>query len=161
VTDHCLRSRNYVNVIVAGKQPSPQWLTWTRPSSTAPPAWHLGMGQQRSGQRARRGDGLLRRRADARDAGRRELLRAFPDLKVRVINVVNLMKLQPQSEHPARPERQGFRRPVHHDKPIIFAFHGYPWLIHRLTYRRTNHATCTCAATRKKARPPRPSTWSC
>ena len=82
----------------------------------------------------------------------------LPDLKIRVVNVVDLMKLQPATEHPHGLSDTDFDSLFTKDKPIIFAFHGYPWLIHRLTYRRTNHATCTSAATRKKARSRRPST---
>ena len=89
------------------------------------------------------------------------LRRHAPELKVRVINVVDLMKLQPPSEHPHGLSDRDFDVLFTTDKPIIFAFHGYPWLIHRLTYRRTNHATSTCAATRRRARPPRRSTWRC
>jgi xylulose-5-phosphate/fructose-6-phosphate phosphoketolase len=75
-----------------------------------------------------------------------------------VINVVDLMKLQPQSEHPHGLSDKDFDV-LFTNKPIIFAYHGYPMLIHRLTYRRTNHTTCTCAASRKRARPRRRSTW--
>jgi len=90
-----------------------------------------------------------------------DLLKAYaPDLKIRVINVVDLMKLQPPSEHPHGLSDKAFDTLFTTDKPIIFAFHGYPWLIHRLTYHRTNLTTCTCAATKKKGRPPRPSIWS-
>ena len=142
VTDHCLRSRNYVNVIVAGKQPAPQWLDMDAGDQALHGRHrHLGMGQQRSGRRARRRHGLRRRRADARNAGgRRSLLREhLPELKIRVVNVVDLMKLQPASEHPHGLTDSDFDALFTTDKPIIFAFHGYPWLIHRLTYRRTNH----------------------
>ena len=102
---------------------------------------HLGVGQQRPGRRAGRGHGLLRRRAHAGDPGRRGPAAAArcPELKVRVVNVVDLMKLQPPSEHPHGLSDTDFDALFTTDKPIIFAFHGYPWLIHRLTYRRTNH----------------------
>ena len=102
---------------------------------------HLGLGEQRSGRRAGRRDGVLRRRADARDArgGATDAPQHLPELKVRVINVVDLMKLQPHEEHPHGLTDREFDVLFTKDKPIIFAFHGYPWLIHRLTYRRTNH----------------------
>ena len=141
VTDHCLRSRNYVNVVVAGKQPAPQWLTMDEAIKHCDAG--LGIWEWASndrGRRARRGDGLLRRRADAGDPGRRRPpSQHAPELKVRVINVVNLMKLQPSSEHPHGLSDHDFDALFTTDKPIIFAFHGYPWLIHRLTYRRTGH----------------------
>jgi xylulose-5-phosphate/fructose-6-phosphate phosphoketolase len=127
---------------VAGKQPAPQWLTMDQPrSSIAPPASASGSGPATTkGKRARRGHGLLRRRADARNAGRRRVAPPhLPELKMRVVNVVNLMKLQPPSEHPHGLSDKEFDALFTTDKPIMFAFHGYPWLIHRLTYRRTNH----------------------
>ena len=90
-----------------------------------------------------------------------EILRGyFPELKVRVINVVDLMRLQPESEHPHGMSDKDFDTLFTTDKPIVFAFHGYPWLIHRLTYRRTATTTCTSAATRRRARRRRRSTWS-
>src|SRR5205085_5513045 len=99
-----------------------------------------GMGKQRPGRRARRRDGLLRRCADVETLAAVDLLRKHaPDLKVRVINVVNLMKLQPSSEHPHGLSDHEFDALFTTDKPIIFAFHGYSWLVHRLTYRRTGH----------------------
>ncbi len=102
---------------------------------------HLGMGQQRPGQRTGRGDGLLRRCADDGNAGGRVACCTsyLPELRVRVVNVVDLMKLQPTREHPNGLSDKEFDALFTTDKPIIFAFHGYPWLIHRLTYRRTNH----------------------
>ena len=140
VMDHCLRSLNYVNVVVAGKHPAPQWLTWRPPSGTARRASASGMGQHRRGRRSGRRHGCGRRRTDARDAGRRvDSRHHLPDLKIRVVNVVDLMKLQPASEHPHGLSDVAFDALFTRDKPIIFAYHGYPWLIHRLTYRRTNH----------------------
>ena len=128
VTDHCLRSRNYVNVVVAGKQPAPQWLTMDEAIKHC--AAGLGIWEWASndfGQRPRCGDGLLRRRADPRDLGAVDLLRRHaPELKVRVINVVNLMKLQPSREHPHGLSDHDFDALFTTDKPIIFAFHGYP-----------------------------------
>ncbi len=101
---------------------------------------HLGMGQQRPRLRTRCGDGLLRRRADAGNAGRHGTsAQLFPELKIRVVNVVDLMTLQPREEHPHGLTRQDFDALFTKNKPVIFAYHGYPWLIHRLTYRRTNH----------------------
>ena len=115
VTDHCLRSRNYVNVIVAGKQPAPQWLDMDAGDQALHGRHrHLGVGQQRPGRRARRRHGLRRRRADARNAGRRRPApRALPDLKVRVVNVVDLMTLQPASEHPHGMDDREFDVPLH------------------------------------------------
>jgi xylulose-5-phosphate/fructose-6-phosphate phosphoketolase len=82
----------------------------------------------------------------------------LPDLRVRVVNVVDLMRLEPDSEHPHGLPDPEFDALFTTDRPVIFAYHGYPWLIHRLTYRRHNHPTSTCAATRRRGRPRRPST---
>jgi xylulose-5-phosphate/fructose-6-phosphate phosphoketolase len=139
VADHCLRSRNYINLIVAGKQPRRSGSPWTKPSRTAPPAWASGSGP-RTTKAARSGDGLLRRRAHHGSPGRRHLLRErIPDLRIRVVNVVDLMTLQPHLRASARPARRGVRPALSRRRPVIFAFHGYPWVIHRLTYRRHNH----------------------
>jgi len=141
VADHCLRSRNYVNVIVAGKQPGLQYLDMDAAitHSTA----GIGIWEWASNDRGSEPDVVM---ACAGDVPTLETLAAvsllrqhFPALKVRVINVVNLMKLQPQSEHPHGLSDRDFDTLFTTDTPIIFAFHGYPWLIHRLTYRRTNH----------------------
>jgi xylulose-5-phosphate/fructose-6-phosphate phosphoketolase len=141
VTDHCLRSRGYVNVIVAGKQPAPQWLTMEEAVKHC--AAGLGIWEWASTDRGSEPDVVL---ACCGDVPTLETLAAadlirklLPDLKVRVINVVNLMKLQPSEEHPHGLSHADFDAVFTKDKPIIFAFHGYPWLIHRLTYRRTNH----------------------
>ena len=83
----------------------------------------------------------------------------LPELKVRLVNVVDIMRLQDEREHPHGLTDREFDGIFTTDKPVIFAYHGYPWLIHRLTYRRTNHPTSTCAATRRRAPPPRRSTW--
>jgi xylulose-5-phosphate/fructose-6-phosphate phosphoketolase len=141
VADHCLRSRHYVNVIVAGKHPAPQWLdmeTAVRHCSAG-----IGIWEWASSDRGQQPDLVL---ACAGDVPTLETLAAakllrgyFPALKVRVINVVDLMKLQPASEHPHGLSDQDFDALFTRNRPIIFAFHGYPWLIHRLTYRRTNH----------------------
>ena len=142
VGDHCLRSRNYVNVIVAGKQPAPNWLTideailhCTRGIGT----WDFASnddGGEPDVVLACAGDIPTLETLAAVDILRREL----PDLKVRVVNVVDLMRLQPESEHPHGMSDREFDSLFTTDKPIVFAYHGYPWLIHRLTYRRRNHA---------------------
>ena len=142
VTDHCLRSRNYVNVIVAGKQPAPQWLGMDAAIQHCTAG--IGIWQWASNDRGGEPDVVM---ACCGDVPTLETLAAvellqklFPVLKVRVVNVVNLMTLQPQREHPHGLSDSDFDALFTKDKPIIFAFHGYPWLIHRLTYRRTNHA---------------------
>jgi len=141
VTDHCLRSRDYVNVIVAGKQPSPQWLTMDQAimhCESGISIWDWASNDQRSEPDVVMGccgDVPTLETLAAVDIIRKEL----PDLKVRVINVVNLMKLQAPNEHPHGLSDKDFDIMFTTDKPIIFAFHGYPWLIHRLTYRRMNH----------------------
>lgn len=141
VTDHCLRSRNYVNVIVAGKQPQPQWLDMDAAIKHCTAG--IGIWEWASNDQGEEPDVVM---ACAGDVPTIETLAAvkllwkhFPELKVRVINVVDLMSLQPQSEHPHGLSDKDFDRLFTKDKPIIFAYHGYPWLIHRLTYRRTNH----------------------
>lgn len=141
VTEHCLRSRNHVNVVVAGKQPSPQWLTWEEAERHC--AAGLGRWDWAGSDGGAEPDVVLACCGDvptletlAAAAILRELL---PGLKVRVLNVVNLMKLQPQEEHPNGLSTEDFDALFTKDKPILFAFHGYPWLIHRLCYRRTNH----------------------
>ena len=142
VTDHCLRSRNYVNVIVAGKQPSPQWLDMD--AAIAHCTAGIGIWPWASNDHGSEPDVVMACCGDVptlETLAAVELLRVFfPDLKVRVVNVVDLMKLQPQSEHPHGLSDQDFDAIFTKDKPIIFAFHGYPSLIHQLTYRRTNHS---------------------
>ena len=141
VTDHCLRSRNYINVVVAGKQPAPVWLTMDQAikhCSAGVSIWEWASndkGAEPDVVMACCGDVPTLETLAAVDLLRRYL----PELKVRVINVVNLMKLQPASEHPHGLSDLDFDTLFTKDKPIVFAFHGYPWLIHRLTYRRTNH----------------------
>ncbi len=141
VTDHCLRSRNYVNVIVAGKQPAPQWLDMDAAVKHCTAG--LGIWPWASNDRGGDPDVVMACCGDVptlETLAAVQLLRThFPDLKVRVINVVNLMKLQPQSEHPHGLSDKEFDVLFTTDKPIIFAYHGYPLLIHRLTYRRNNH----------------------
>ena len=141
VMDHCLRSRNYVNVIVASKHPSPQWLTMDEAIKHCTAG--IGIWEWASNDRETEPDVVM---ACAGDVPTLETLAAvqllrehLPDLKIRVVNVVDLMKLQPESEHPHGLSDHDFDALFTKDKPIIFAYHGYPWLIHRLTYRRTNH----------------------
>ncbi|GLS21084.1 putative phosphoketolase [Labrys miyagiensis] len=142
VTDHCLRSRNYVNVIVAGKQPAPQWLTMEEAIRHCTAG--LGIWEWASNDKGTEPDVVM---ACCGDVPTLETLAAVqllhthaPDLRIRVVNVVNLMTLQPPSEHPHGMSDHDFDALFTTDKPIIFAFHGYPWLIHRLTYRRHGHA---------------------
>ncbi len=141
VTDHCLRSRNYINVIVAGKQPELQWLDMDAAVKHCTAG--LGLFEWASNDGAGSPDVVL---ACAGDVPTLETLAAvdllrrhLPRLKVRVINIVDLMTIQPQSEHPHGLPDKDFDQLFTTDKPIIFAYHGYPWLIHRLTYRRANH----------------------
>ena len=141
VTDHCLRSRNFVNVIVAGKQPAPQWLSMDEAIKHC--AAGIGIWEWASNDRGGEPDVVM---ACCGDVPTLETLAAVdilrqhaPDLKIRVINVVDLMTLQPKSEHPHGLDDRTFDTLFTKDKPIIFAYHGYPWLIHRLTYRRSNH----------------------
>jgi xylulose-5-phosphate/fructose-6-phosphate phosphoketolase len=141
VTDHCLRSRNYVNVIVAGKQPAPQWLDMDAAVKHCTAG--LGIWKWASNDQGHEPDVVMACAGDVptlETLAAVELLREmFPDLKVRVINIVNLMRLQPPGEHPHGLSDRDFDALFTTDRPIIFAYHGYPWLIHRLTYRRTNH----------------------
>jgi xylulose-5-phosphate/fructose-6-phosphate phosphoketolase len=141
VTDHCVRSRDYVNVVVAGKQMAPQWMTMEEAIRHCTAG--LGVWDWASSDRGGEPDVVMACCGDVptlETLAAVDLLRVrFPELKVRVINVVDLMKLQPAEEHPHGLDREGFDALFTTDKPIVFAFHGYPWLIHRLTYRRTNH----------------------
>jgi xylulose-5-phosphate/fructose-6-phosphate phosphoketolase len=140
VGDHCLRSRDYVNVVVAGKQPQPNWLTVDQAAAHC--ARGIGVWDWASNDEGEpevvlgcAGDVPTLEALAAADLLRRYL----PDLRVRVVNVVDLMKLQSASEHPHGLPDAEFDAIFTPDKPVIFAYHGYPWLIHRLTYRRTNH----------------------
>jgi xylulose-5-phosphate/fructose-6-phosphate phosphoketolase len=142
VADHCLRSRHYVNVIVAGKQPALQYLSmdeaivhctrgasiweWASSDEGAEPDVVLGCAGDIPTLETLAAAAILRER--------------LPELKVRVVNVVDLMRLQPESEHPHGLPDTEFDSLFTRDRPIVFAYHGYPWLIHRLTYRRANHA---------------------
>ena len=142
VTDHCLRSRNYINVIVAGKQPEWQWLDMesaVKHCNSGIGIWEWASNDRDDGDpdvvMACAGDVPTLETLAAVDILRRQV----PDLKIRVVNVVDLMTLQPKEEHPHGLDDRDFDDMFTNDKPIIFAYHGYPWLIHRLTYRRTNH----------------------
>jgi xylulose-5-phosphate/fructose-6-phosphate phosphoketolase len=141
VTDHCLRSRHYVNVIVAGKQPGPQWLDMDAAIKHCTAG--VGIFEWASNDERGEPDVVMACAGDVptlETLAAVELLRQhLPRLKVRVVNVVDLMTLQPKSEHPHGLSDRDFDLLFTKDKPIIFAYHGYPWLIHRLTYRRTNH----------------------
>ena len=140
VADHCLRSRNYVNLIIAGKQPAPQWLdidAAVRHCTAGAGVWPWASND------ADEPDVVM---ACAGDVPTLEtlaavmLLRGYvPDIRIRVVNVVDLMVLQPQSEHPHGLQDRDFDVLFTTDKPVIFAFHGYPAMIHKLTYRRHNH----------------------
>ncbi len=141
VADHCLRSRNYVNVIVAGKQPAWQWLDMD--AATRHCTAGLGVWQWASSDESAEPDVVM---ACAGDVPTLETLAAvemlrdhLPDLRIRVINVIDLMTLQPHSEHPHGLNDADFDALFTTDKPVVFAYHGYPALIHKLTYRRTNH----------------------
>ncbi len=141
VMDHCLRSRHYVNVVVAGKHPAPQWLnmdTAVRHCTAG-----IGIWEWASNDKGFEPDVVM---ASAGDVPTLEILAAIsilrkclPELKIRMVNVVDLMKLQPALEHPHGLDDAEFDVLFTKDKPVIFAYHGYPSLIHRLTYRRTNH----------------------
>ena len=141
VTDHCLKSRNYVNVVVAGKQPSPQWLDMDAAENHC--AAGLGIWRWASNDEGAEPDVVMACCGDVptlETMAAVQLLREhLPQLRVRVVNIVNLMKLQPHTEHPHGLTDKEFDAIFTRSKPVIFAFHGYPTLIHRLTYRRTNH----------------------
>ncbi len=141
VMDHCLRSRNFINIVVAGKQSELQWLSMDAAIKHCTAG--IGIWEWASNDMGGEPDVVM---ACAGDVPTLETLAAvnilrerLPDLKIRVINVVDLMTLQPQEEHPHGLSNNEFDSLFTKDKPIIFAYHGYPWLIHRLTYRRTNH----------------------
>jgi xylulose-5-phosphate/fructose-6-phosphate phosphoketolase len=141
VADHCLRSHNYVNVIVAGKQPTPAWLTMDEAIFHC--ARGAGLWEWASTDENGRPDVVLACAGDVptlETLAAADLLRRYlPDLGVRVVNVVDLMRLQPEAEHPhGLPDRE-YDALFPPDVPVVFAYHGYPWLIHRLAYRRANH----------------------
>jgi xylulose-5-phosphate/fructose-6-phosphate phosphoketolase len=141
VVDHCMRSRNYVNVIVAGKQPALQYLDMDEAMKHCTEG--LSIWEWASNDKGAEPDVVM---ACCGDVPTLETLAAvdllrkrIPDLRIRVVNVVDLMKLQPPEEHPHGLSNKQFDHIFTTDKPVVFAYHGYPWLIHRLTYRRTNH----------------------
>ncbi|MGC1104915.1 MAG: phosphoketolase family protein [Candidatus Acidiferrales bacterium] len=141
VADHCLRSRNYINVIVAGKQPELQWLDME--SAIKHCTYGIGIWEWACTDHDTEPDVVM---ACAGDVPTLETLAAtdllrqhFPDIRIRVVNVVDLMTLQPSTEHPHGLSDRDFDSIFTTNKPVVFAYHGYPWLIHRLTYRRTNH----------------------
>jgi len=146
VMDHCLRSRHYVNVVVAGKHPGPQWLAIQAAAAHCTAGigiWEWAGSCSTGAAMADDPDVVM---ACCGDVPTLETLAAvaimreeLPALRIRVVNVVDLMKLQPRSEHPHGLGDEAFDALFTRDKPVIFAFHAYPWLIHRLTYRRTNH----------------------
>jgi len=141
VIDHCLRSRHYVNVVVAGKHPAPQWLSMAEAERHCTEG--IGIWKWASNDLGFEPDVVMGCAGDVPTletlAAVAMLRRSLPELKVRVVNVVDLMKLQPESEHPHGLGDRDFDALFTRDRPVIFAYHGYPWLIHRLTYRRTNH----------------------
>jgi xylulose-5-phosphate/fructose-6-phosphate phosphoketolase len=144
--DHCLRSRHYVNVVIAGKHPAPQWLAMDAAVTHCAAGigiWHWA-GNESSDDVSKNEPDLVM--ACCGDVPTLETLAAvqilreeLPELRVRVVNIVDLMKLQPQSEHPHGLSDADFNALFTCNKPVILAFHAYPWLIHRLTYRRINH----------------------
>jgi xylulose-5-phosphate/fructose-6-phosphate phosphoketolase len=140
VADHCLRSRNYVNVIVAGKHPAPQWLSIKDAEAHCTAGvgiwdWASTGGENPDAVMACCGDVPTQETLAAVDWLRSNV----PELTVRVVNVVDLMALEPPHEHPHGLSNEEYERLFTKDRPIIFAFHGYPWLIHRLAYKRPNH----------------------
>jgi xylulose-5-phosphate/fructose-6-phosphate phosphoketolase len=142
VGDHCLRSRDYVNVVVAGKQPTPNWLTMDEAILHCTRG--LGIWEWAGNNDDGEPDVVLGCAGDVPTietlAAAKLLRQHVPELKVRVVNVVDLMRLQDEREHPHGLSDREFDTLFTTDKPIVFAYHGYPWLIHRLTYRRRNHA---------------------
>jgi xylulose-5-phosphate/fructose-6-phosphate phosphoketolase len=141
VMDHCLRSRHYVNVVIAGKHPAPQWLSMD--AAVKHCTRGIGIWPWAGNDQGAAPDVVM---ACCGDVPTLETLAAvsimrehLPELKIRVVNVVDLMKLEPQTEHPHGLSDIAFDEIFTRDKPVIFAFHAYPWLIHRLTYRRANH----------------------
>jgi len=140
VFDHCLRSRHYVNVVVAGKHALPQWLTMEQ--AVVHCTEGIGIWPWAGNDQGSEPDVVM---ACCGDTPTLEILAAaailrehLPELKIRVVNVVDLMRLQPRSEHPHGLDDKDYDSLFTRDKPVVFGFHGYPWLVHRLTYRRTN-----------------------
>ena len=161
--DHCLRSRQYVNVVVGGQaaaaRTSSPWSEAIAHCTRGLGIWEWAgtevLGEEPDVVIATAGDVPTLEGLAAVDLLRQNL----PDLKIRFVNVVDLMRLQDENEHPHGLSNREFDMIFTRDKPVIFAYHGYPWLIHRLIYRRAGTTTSMCAATRKKAPPRRRSTW--
>jgi xylulose-5-phosphate/fructose-6-phosphate phosphoketolase len=141
VMDHCLRSRHYVNVVVAGKHAAPQWLSMD--AAIVHCTAGIGIWKWASNDEGADPDVVMACAGDVPTletlAAVQILRRGIPSLKIRVVNIVDLMKLQPSTEHPHGLPDRDFDVLFTKNKPVIFAYHGYPWLIHRLTYRRANH----------------------
>ncbi|MGY3443585.1 phosphoketolase [Bradyrhizobium sp. USDA 4473] len=141
ITDHCLRTYDRINVIVAGKQPSPQWLSMQEAESHCRDG--IGIWQWATSEGSDEPDLVMVCAGDIptlETLAAVSLLReAMPDLKIRVVNVVDLMTLQPREQHPHGLSDKEFDRLFTRDRPVIFAYHGYPYMIHRLTYNRANH----------------------
>jgi xylulose-5-phosphate/fructose-6-phosphate phosphoketolase len=161
VADHCLPSRDYVNVIVAGKQPALDYLTIEQ--AIAHCTRGLGIWERASSDGGEEPDVVL---GCAGDTPTLETLAAaailrerLPDLRVRIVNVVDLMRLQPESEHPHGLPDSEFDALFTTSRPVIFAYHGYPWLIHRLTYRRTNHHNLHVRGYKEEGTTTTRSTW--
>jgi xylulose-5-phosphate/fructose-6-phosphate phosphoketolase len=162
VADHCLRSTDYINVIVADKQSHLQFMNIDE--AVVHCTKGIGIWPRASSDAGEDPDVVL---ACCGDVATIETLAAaailrerIPDLKVRFINIVDLFRLQPASEHP-HGSTSASSTPVHTDKPIIFNFHGYPWLIHSSPTASRRTRTCTCAATRRRATSTRRSSWRC
>jgi xylulose-5-phosphate/fructose-6-phosphate phosphoketolase len=163
VTDHCLRSRNYINVIVAGKRPALQYVDMD--AAIKHRTAGIGIWEWASNDKGAEPDVVM---ACCGDIPTLETLAAVdllhrhvPELKIRVVNVVDLMGLQPREEHPHGLSDRDFDALFTTDKPIIFAYHGYPWLIHRLTYRRTNHDHLHVRGYKEEGTTRRRSIWWC
>ena len=163
VADHCLRSTDYVNVIVADKQEHLQYLNMDAGDHHCTKGigiWDWASNDD--GRGARCGDGLRGRRSDAGGAGgSRDPARTLPDLKIRFVNVVDLYRLQPASNIRTGCRDRDFDCLFTKDKPVIFNFHGYPWLIHKLTYRRTNHENIHVRGYKEKGNINTPLDWRC
>jgi len=142
VTDHCLKSRDYINVVVAGKQPAPQWLTMDEAIRHCTAG--IGIWEWASNDKGGEPDVVMSCCGDVPTleilAAAQLLRQHLPSLRVRVVNVVDLLCLQPPGEHPHALTDDAYDELFTRDRPNVFAFHGYPWLIHRLTYRRNGHA---------------------
>ena len=163
VTDHCLRSWDRINVIVAGKQPQPQWLDMDAAIKHCTQG--IGIWEWASNDGRSEPDVVM---ACCGDVPTLETLAAVdllrqhvPDLKVRVVNIVDLMTLEPKTQHPHGLTDTDFDALFTKDKPVIFAYHGYPWLIHRLAYTRHNHENMHVRGYQEEGRRRRPSTWRC